>query len=127
MAAQAVADVVIDRPLTCAELSIAARVLHFGFGAAVGAVHGVFAEQTAVRRQSGLRLDATLWLAADEIAMPMLGVSESTVRRPLEMHLQSFTAHLVYVVIAERGRWLTRSLMPGAAAARRTTDTPSTH
>ena len=41
------------------------------------------------------RFGITVWLAADEIAMPLLGLSDSTARRPVEMHLQSLVAHLV--------------------------------
>jgi len=46
-------------------------------------------------------LGTALWLTADEIAMPLLGLSEPTTRRPLEMHLHSFAAHLVYGLTAE--------------------------
>jgi uncharacterized membrane protein YagU involved in acid resistance len=45
-----------------------------------------------------------LWMTADEIAMPVLGLSEPTTRRPVEMHLQSLAAHVVYGVVAERVR-----------------------
>jgi hypothetical protein len=45
-----------------------------------------------------------LWITADEIAMPVLGLSEPTTRRRVEMHLQSFAAHVAYGVVAERVR-----------------------
>jgi uncharacterized membrane protein YagU involved in acid resistance len=42
-----------------------------------------------------------VWLLADEIAMPLLGLSGPTTRRPIEMHLQSFVSHLVFGTATE--------------------------
>jgi hypothetical protein len=103
LAAQAAASVALERPLTRRELAVAAPLIHFSFGAAVGAVYGVYAESKR-RRRSGAGLGITLWLAADELAMPLLGLSRSTLRRPVEMHAQALVAHLVYGVVAERMR-----------------------
>ena len=49
---------------------------------------------------------------ADEIAMPLMSLSRSTLRRPVEMHLQSFAAHLVFGIVTERLRRVVRSLLP---------------
>jgi uncharacterized membrane protein YagU involved in acid resistance len=68
-------------------LGIAAAGLHFSFGAAVGAMYG-----------------ALVWLVADEIVMPLIGLSRSTLQRPLELHLQSLAAHLVYGSTTEHVR-----------------------
>ena len=95
LAAQALAGYVLGRRLTREELRVAAPLVHYLFGAAVAAIYGAYAE----RRQadsSGAAFGTTVWLAADEIAMPLLGLSDSTARRPLEMHLQALAAHLVY-------------------------------
>jgi putative membrane protein len=102
LAAQAIARVVVGRRLTRDELAVAAPIVHFGFGAAVGAAYGAWVEaRRPARAGSGAGLGATLWITADEIAMPVLGLSEPTTRRPVELHLQSFTAHIVYGVVAE--------------------------
>ena len=103
LAAQAVAGYILGRDLTREELRLAAPLVHFLFGAAVGAIYGAYAE----RRQAdttGAGFGTTVWLAADEIAMPLLGLSDSTARRPLEMHLQSLVAHLVYGTATELTR-----------------------
>jgi Protein of unknown function (DUF1440) len=105
LAAQAVARPLLGRRLTRDELAIAAMLVHYGFGTAVGALYGAWAERAAhTRFPSGLGLGTSLWITADEIAMPMLGLSGATTRRPLEMHLQSLAAHVVYGVVAERVR-----------------------
>jgi uncharacterized membrane protein YagU involved in acid resistance len=100
LAAQGAARYLIHRRLTYDELRIAAPVLHYAFGTAVGAVYGMYAERRPGKR-SGAWLGTTLWFTADEVAMPILGLSEPTTQRPLEMHLQSLTAHLVYGAMAE--------------------------
>ena len=102
LAAQAAAKWVLGRPLSRDELRIAAALSHYSFGAGVGAIYGAYVESRArQRRLFGAGLGAALWATADEIAMPVLGLSHPTTRRPLEMHLQSFAAHLVYGVTTE--------------------------
>jgi hypothetical protein len=102
LAAQTLASLV-GRRLTDRQLAIAAPIVHFSFGAAVGAVYGAVAA-TQRRPPTGIGLGTILWLTADEIAMPLLGLSRSTIRRPPEMHLQSFAAHIVYGLVTERVR-----------------------
>jgi uncharacterized membrane protein YagU involved in acid resistance len=108
IAAQMLATATIDRRLSERELSVAASLIHFSFGAAVGAVYGAWIGTFPRDRHSGTALGATLWLTADEIAMPVLGLSRSTLQRPLEMHSQSFASHLVYGAVTERTRRLVR-------------------
>jgi len=102
LAAQALASLA-GRRLTDRQLAIAAPAIHFAFGAAVGAAYGMYAGRRT-RPGTGLGLGTALWLTADEIAMPLLGLSRSTLRRPLAMHLQSLVAHFVYGVVTERAR-----------------------
>jgi hypothetical protein len=103
LAAQALAGSILGRRLTREELRFVAPLVHYLFGAAMGAIYGAYAE----RRQadaSGAGFGTTVWVAADEIAMPLLGLSDSTAQRPLEMHLQSLVAHLVYGTATELTR-----------------------
>jgi hypothetical protein len=108
IAAQALARFALDRSLSEKELSIAAAVVHFGFGAAVGAIYSAYLGGTSHKQQSGSAFGSAVWLTADELAMPLLGLSRSTLQRPLEMHCQSLVAHLVYGVVTERVRRVTR-------------------
>ena len=114
LAAQAIATRLIGRCLTREEMGIAAPLMHYTFGSAVAGVYGMWAERLRKRRiLAGLGFGAALWLAADIVAMPVLGLSGPTRRRPLEMHLQSLTAHLVYGVITELVRRPARSRIAG--------------
>ncbi len=103
LAAQAAARQVLDRRLTQKELSAAAPAVHFLFGGAMGALYGAYAAHRR-QRSSGAAFGCGLWLAADEIAMPVLRLSRPTVERPVEMHMQALAAHLVYGVVTELTR-----------------------
>jgi len=105
IAADTLAFPIVRRRLTRDELGVAAAVIHYTFGAAVGALYGAVVERSRRdRTRSGAGLGTTLWITADEIAMPVLGLSGPTTRRPVDMHLQSFVSHLVYGAVAERVR-----------------------
>ena len=105
LAAQALAIRFLGRRLREEELRVAAPLLHFLFGAAMGALYGVYAERRR-RDASGAAFGTAVWLVADEIAMPLLGLSAPTTRRPLEMHLQSFASHLAFGTTTEVTRRL---------------------
>lgn len=112
LAAQALAGAILGRRLTRQELRFAAPLVHYLFGAAMGAIYGAYTERRPADR-SGTGFGTTVWLAADEIAMPVLGLSDSTARRPLEMHLQSLVAHLVYGSATEMTRRSVRAQFAG--------------
>ena len=97
MAAQ-IAATTVGRPLSDRKLAVAASIVHFSVGAAVGAAYAVYVMRRGGRPRSGLGLGTALWLTADQIAMPVLGLSRSTLERSPEKHLQSLVAHVVYGV-----------------------------
>jgi hypothetical protein len=102
IAAQTAARAAIGRPLTRDELAVAAPLVHYAFGAAMGGLYGGLAEMSpAVRACSGTAYGTAVWIGADEIAMPMLGLSDPDADRPAEMHAQAFAAHLVFGLTLE--------------------------
>jgi putative membrane protein len=112
LAAQAVARAVRDRPLSRRELQVWAPAIHFAFGAAVGALYGWIVEKRGRNAGgSGIELGTSLWLAADEIAMPALDLSRPTTERPFELHAQSLASHLVYGLTTEMVRRRVRRLI----------------
>jgi hypothetical protein len=108
LAAQTIAGYVLGRRLTDGELRFAAPLVHYVFGATMGALYGAYAERRHADA-SGAAFGMSVWLGADEIAMPLLGLSDSTARRPIEMHLQSLVAHVVYGTVTEVTRRSVRS------------------
>ena len=116
MAAQAVATAARGRPLTYRELTVAAPLAHYAFGAATGAIYGAVTRADAdAAFTRGATFGAAVWLLADEIAMPLLGLSRPTTERSFERHLQSLTTHLVFGTVAEAVR--ARTAVTTASAA----------
>lgn len=108
-AAQTIARYTVGRSLDRDELAVAAPAVHYAFGSAVAALYGAAAEATpAVRAGGGAVLGVALWAAADEVAMPLLGLSGPPTDREAELHLQAFAAHVVYGVTTEAVRRIVR-------------------
>jgi putative membrane protein len=103
IAAQIIGTRVIGRRLDHAELALGAALVHYGFGAALGALYGLYSRRK-LRPATGTGFGLMVWLLADEIAMPLLGLSASTLRRPLEKRLQSIAAHVVFGTTTELTR-----------------------
>ena len=135
--AQTVATHTIDRRLTDDELKVAAPIVHFSFGSALGAIYGGIMEaigrreltrQTHGRRSTdrpdgpsgailaGAAFGTAVWVGADEIAMPVLGLSTGQ-DYPVEAHLQSLVAHLAFGITAEFVRRGVRALLARAPAS----------
>jgi putative membrane protein len=112
LVAQTLAVYIAGRRLTLQELGIAAPLVHYLFGAAMGAIYGVYTERRRSDR-SGACFGTTVWLAADEVAMPLLGLSETIACRPLEMHFQSLVAHLIFGTTTELTRRTVRARFDG--------------
>jgi uncharacterized membrane protein YagU involved in acid resistance len=97
----------MGRRLTREQLRVAAPVVHYSFGAFVGALYGA-----AIRARRGHPIQqaaacgTAVWLLADEVAMPLLRLSRPTTERGVEKHLQSLAAHLVFGAVAESARRL---------------------
>lgn len=105
IAAQEVATHTIDRRLTRNELKVAAPVVHYTFGSFVSAAYGGLAEHSPEIASGGGTLFGTaVWIAADEVAMPALGLAKRDPEYPLESHLQSLAAHLVFGFTTEMVR-----------------------
>ncbi len=47
-------------------------------------------------KTGGVVLGATLWGLGDELAMPLLGLTEGPTAYPRELHAHSLGAHLAY-------------------------------
>jgi hypothetical protein len=112
LAAQTIARHTIHRPLDRQELGAGAMAVHFAFGGAMGGLYGAFWEiSPATRQMGGAAFGTAVWAAADEIAMPVLGLSRPTTEHPPERHAHAFAAHIVYGVTTEIVRRGVRALL----------------
>ncbi|HYK42636.1 MAG TPA: DUF1440 domain-containing protein [Thermoanaerobaculia bacterium] len=84
-------------------------VLHYAFGATLGAFYGAAVEVSPrVAAGAGVPFGAAVWLAADEVGMPAMGFARPPAQQPLEVHVQSLTDHAVYGAVTELVRCLFR-------------------
>jgi putative membrane protein len=81
---------------------IGGTVVHYAFGAAMGAVYGAAAEvRPEVKSLLGLPYGAALFVGADELALPALGLAKKPSEYPLTRHLSGLGQHLVYGLTTE--------------------------
>ena len=99
--------------LTHEQRGAASPFIHYGFGTAMGALWGVAMETSprAIRKQRsplfGSVFGSALFLGADEVAVPALGLAE--VPEKPSSHLYAWASHLVYGLTAEFVRRQLRS------------------
>ena len=110
--ADALAQVVTHRPLTHEQKEIGGPLVHYGFGALMGGVYGATAEYWAGSKWGfGSAFGAALFLAADEVMVPAVGLSGPPTEQPLGGQAKYLTAHMVFGVTTEAVRWGIRRLV----------------
>jgi putative membrane protein len=80
----------------------AGAVVHYAFGVATGGLYGAIAElKPATTAGAGLPFGAAVWLIADEIIVPTLGLSKPLTEYPPSTHAYSIASHLIYGLTTE--------------------------
>jgi hypothetical protein len=101
-AAEKLARGFFGRELSERQRELAGSAIHFGFGTAVGTVYGAVAEYSeGIVRGEGIPFGTGLMVAADDVAVPALGLSESPQELPWSSHLYMLASHAVYGGILE--------------------------
>lgn len=110
--AQAVSRTVFRHELREQEKAPAGEAVHYAFGGSVGAAYGATAEVIpAITAGAGLPFGAAVWLSADEMVLPALGLSEPRTEMPPAIHMSTLAAHFIYGLSTEfvrqaiRRRW----------------------
>ena len=110
-AASAISETVFAHKLTKAEKKIAGPAVHYAMGATSGAIYGAAAELVpGVTAGSGLPFGATVWLAADDITVPAVGLAKWPTEYPLSTHAYALASHLVYGLTTEVVRRAVRTI-----------------
>jgi putative membrane protein len=90
---------------------LASSIVHYGFGASVGAVYGAAAEIVPrVAIGAGLPFGVAVWLGAHVVVVPALGLAEPPTRQPVRKEAEEFGLHLLYGLTTELVRRLLRLL-----------------
>ena len=107
--ADRISELVQGRHLTREEKKKAGPVVHYAFGALMGAVYGASGEvNPGANALAGIPFGAILFAAADEVALPVLGLSDKSAAYPLSTHLYGLVSHAVYGVTTETVRRMVR-------------------
>ena len=110
--AKAISKTVFHHELQESEKESAGAAVHYAFGTLSGGLYGALAEVTPqVTTAAGLPFGAGFWLLADEISVPLLGLSKGPTEYPVSTHVYSLASHLVYGVTAELGRRAVRQVL----------------
>jgi putative membrane protein len=87
-----------------------------------GAAYGFIAEKyPRIAAASGMPFGAGVWLFAEELGLPITGLSNAPDKYPLRDHFNAIVAHLVFGSTTEITRSCTRELL-GTMMARRETE-----
>lgn len=107
--ADRISELVQGRRLTREEKKKAGPVVHYAFGAIMGAVYGASVEvNPAANALAGVPFGAILFAAVDEVALPVLGLSDKPAAYPLSTHLYGLVSHAVYGATTETVRKMVR-------------------
>jgi hypothetical protein len=100
------------RSLTKEQKKKAGPAVHYAFGTLMGGVYGAGTELIPQNGAAAAALFGTgLFVAADEVAVPALGLAQSPRDYPLSTHLYGLASHLVYGFTAEYVRRGVRRLL----------------
>ena len=110
--AKAISKNVFGHQLQKSEKESAGTAVHYAFGTVTGGLYGALAEVTPqVTTAGGLPFGAGFWLLADEISVPLLGLSKGPTAYPVSTHAYSLASHLVYGLTAELSRRAVRQVL----------------
>ncbi|HJT26711.1 MAG TPA: DUF1440 domain-containing protein [Pyrinomonadaceae bacterium] len=103
---------VLGHELQESEKETAGAAVHYAFGTLTGGLYGALAEVTPqVTSATGLPFGAGFWLLADEISVPLLGLSKGPTEYPVSTHAYALASHLVYGVTTELSRRAVRQVL----------------
>jgi putative membrane protein len=110
--ADMISQVVAHQRLTKEQKKKAGPIVHYAFGTLMGAAYGTASEMDSrVGYGAGVPFGTALWIGADELAVPALGLAGSPKDQPVSSHAQYFAAHVVYGVTTEMVRLAVRAAL----------------
>ena len=109
-AAEKVSQKLFGHRLENSEKEWAGNAVHYATGGTSGAVYGLTAELTPrVTTAAGVPFGTAVWLAIDEGAVPLLGLSNGPTKYPISTHVYALASHFVYGLTTEVVRRALRS------------------
>jgi len=107
--ASTVAQPVLGRPLDDREKEVGGPIVHYLFGAVMGAFYGAAAEtRPAATAGAGVPFGTAVWMAANEVGLPLAGFASHPKHYPISRHLAALGSHVVFGLTVETVRRLFR-------------------
>lgn len=100
--AQVLSEVLLGRKLRKKEEEPAGQIMHYLMGATSGAIYGAAVEYNQeLRLAKGALFGAAVWAIADEVVLPLTGLSKSPDEFPPSIHVKALLSHFVYGISTE--------------------------
>ena len=100
--ADRVMNTVAGRHLRPEEEKVAGPLVHYAYGAAIGGLYAYAADRNPkITAAAGLPFGVAVWLLADEVPLPLLGLSKPPWEYPASMHAYALASHAVYGMAVE--------------------------
>jgi hypothetical protein len=110
--AKAISKGVFGHELQENEKKPAGAVVHYAFGTLSGGLYGALAEiSPQVTTAAGVPFGAAFWLVADEVTVPLLGLSKGPTEYPVSTHAYALASHVVFGVTTELSRRALRQVL----------------
>ncbi len=111
-AAEEISKAVFDHRLKKSEKEPAGEAMHYAMGATSGLIYGIASEIALLTTVGlGLPFGAAVWLVADDVVVPALGLAKPATEYPLSTHAYALSSHLVYGLTTDLVRRGVRSLL----------------
>lgn len=111
-AAEEISKAVFNHRLKKSEKEPAGEAMHYAMGATSGLIYGVAAEIAPMTTVGlGLPFGAAVWLVADDVVVPALGLAKPATQYPLSTHAYAISSHLVYGLTTDLVRQAVRDLL----------------
>jgi uncharacterized membrane protein YagU involved in acid resistance len=110
--ASIISEDVLGHELREDEKEAAGMAVHYGFSVITGGVYGVIAELAPrAKIGEGTAFGAAVWIAADELTLPLVGLSKGPTAYPISKHAYSLASHIVYGAATEAARRAVRGIL----------------
>ena len=111
-AAEEISEGLFDHKLKKSEKEPAGEAMHYAMGATSGLIYGIASEIAPVTTVGlGLPFGAAVWLVADDVVVPALGLAKPATEYPLSTHAYALSSHLVYGLTTDIVRRAVRDLL----------------
>jgi len=111
-AAEEISEAVFAHKLKKSEKESAGEAVHYAMGATSGLIYGIASEIAPLTTAGlGLPFGAAVWLVADDIVVPTLGLAKPATEYRFSTHAYALSSHLVYSLTTDLVRRGVRGLV----------------